>query len=198
MNADDYYVPGCFRRAASAAQRFPNAAVVYGDGFTVDGDGRLLKRVVSTTFSAKRFVYGGSLVLQQSSYYRSDAFRAIGGFKTENRTSWDAELLLDMSLRDMTLVYVSEYWSNKQKQTKTNTDSQRLAEESRKTHARYFRAVMGREKKSLDKLAAKFVFAYTLLTEPRGLLTRVSDRLRSVISNPKTKKLGQKHLAYRG
>jgi glycosyltransferase involved in cell wall biosynthesis len=198
LNADDYYLPGCFQSAAAAAQQFPNSAAVYGDGFTVDGEGRLLRRVVSTKFSAKRFVYGGALVLQQSTFYRADAFRAVGGFNTENRTSWDAELLFDMSLRNMELLHVPGYWSAFRIHSESITGSQRLAGDSRKTHARYFRAVMGREKKSLDKLAAKFVFAYTLLTEPRGLMTRVSDRLKSVISNPKTKKLGQKNLAYRG
>jgi len=179
-------------------QSHPDCDMLMGNGYKIDGSGRKTRHFIARDFSVRRFFYGGTQWLQQSTFYRADAFRAVGGFNTENRTSWDAELLFDMSLRNMELLHVLGYWSAFRIHSESITGSQRLAEESRKTHARYFRAVMGREKKSLDKLAAKFVFAYTLLTEPRGLLTRVSDRLRSVISNPKTKKLGQKHLAYRG
>jgi len=195
LNADDYYLPGCFIHAVRAAQRFPNAAAVYADGFKADQDGRILKRVVSTAFSAKRFVYGGALVLQQSTFYRADAFRAVGGFNIENRTSWDAELLFDMSLKGMQLVHVNGFWSVFRIHSQSITGSQRLAEESRKTHARYFRTVMGREKNALDRVASKLVLGYTLLTEPRGLAARVSDRFKGSMSYTKPKKLSQKNLA---
>ena len=198
LNADDILLPGSLKCVGEFFQSHPDCDMLMGNGYKIDGRGRKTRHFIARDFSVRRFFYGGTQWLQQSTFYRADAFRAVGGFNTENRTSWDAELLFDMSLRNMELLHVPGYWSAFRIHSESITGSQRLAEESRKTHARYFRAVMGREKKSLDKLAAKFVFAYTLLTEPRGLLTRVSDRLRSVISNPKTKKLGQKHLAYRG
>ena len=105
LNADDYYLDRLFD-AAVEAPGFPNAAAVYADGYKTDEEGRTHRRIISTTFSARRFVYGGSLVLQQSTFYRADAFRSVGGFNVANTTSWDAELLLEMSLRDMQLVHV--------------------------------------------------------------------------------------------
>jgi glycosyltransferase involved in cell wall biosynthesis len=177
LNADDYYLHGCFDAAVQAAQRFPKAAAVYADGYKIDEAGRRHKRVISTAFSAKKFVYGGSLVLQQSTFYRADAFRAVGGFNIANTTSWDAELLLEMSLKNMQLVHVPDFWSVFRIHSESITGSQRLAEESRRTHARYFRMVTGREKKALDRLASKAVLGYTLLTEPRGLVARISDRI---------------------
>lgn len=177
LNADDFYLPGCFRLAAEAAMRFPRAAAIYADGYKTNAEGKVMRRVVSTRFSARRFVYGSALVLQQSTFYRADAFRETGGFNVQNRTSWDAELLLQMSLRSMQLVHVPGYWSAFRVHPESITGSQRLAAESRSTHARYFRTVMGREKTSLDQMISRFVLGYTLLTEPRGLALRVADHL---------------------
>jgi glycosyltransferase involved in cell wall biosynthesis len=197
LNADDSYLPGCFRRAVQAAERFPEAAAIYADGYKADAEGRILKRVISTKFSAKRFVYGGALVLQQSSFYRAEAFRAVGGFNNENRTSWDAELLLDMSLKGLNVVHVPGFWSIFRIHPESITGSQRMAEESRKTHARYFKTVMGRDKTRLDKAAGKLVLGYTLLTEPRGLRARISDRLKNSVPNRKSSQLEQgKNLAF--
>lgn len=179
LNADDFYLPGCLREAVRNAEKFSSAAAIYGDGYTANRDGKILRRVVSTRFSAKRFVYGGVLVLQQSTFYRASAFRAVGGFNVMNKTSWDAELLLDMTLRSMQLVHVPAYWSVFRIHADSITGSQRLADESRKTHARYFQNVMGREKKPIDKAIARLALGYTLLAEPRGLLARIGDRIRS-------------------
>ena len=183
LNADDFYLPGCLRAAVQAAEKFPDAAAIYADGYKSNGEGDIVSRVVSTYFSARRFVYGGTLVLQQSTFYRRDAFRAIGGFNTRNRTSWDVELLLDMSLRSMQLVHVPGYWSVFRIHADSITGSQRLAEESRLTHARYFKKVVGREINPFDKTLAKFVLGYTLLTEPRGLAARIGDGLRRAQGN---------------
>lgn len=182
LNADDFYLPGCLQRAARVAESFPRAAAIYGDGYTANAEGKVLRRVVSTSFTPKRFVYGGVLVLQQSTFYRADAFRTVGGFNVQNRTSWDAEILLDMAMKSMRLVHVPGYWSVFRIHTESITGSQRLAEESRKTHARYFRTVMGREKRALDRVLSKFVLGYALLTQPRALMTRMGTV--SGIRNP--------------
>jgi hypothetical protein len=177
LNADDYYLPGCLREAAEAATQNPQASAIYADGYQADAEGTIGRRIISTTFNARRFVYGGALVLQQSTFYRASAFRSIGGFNVKNRTSWDAELLLDMSLRRMQLLHVAGFWSVFRIHAESITGSQRLAEESRKTHARYFKTVMGREKNLADRFAGRAMLAYTLMTEPRALVARISDRL---------------------
>jgi glycosyltransferase involved in cell wall biosynthesis len=178
LNADDLYLSGCFREASAAAEKYPDAAAIYGDGYKADARGRIKRHVVSTGFSPRRFVYGGSLVLQQSTFYRREAFRAVGGFNLRNRTSWDAEILLDMALSGMPLVHVAGYWSVFRIHLESITGSQRMAEESRKTHERHFQRVMGRGRGRLDKVVAKAVEAGSLLLEPRGTAMRILDRLR--------------------
>lgn len=177
LNADDLYLPGCLRAAMETALRHPQAAAVYADGYRSNAEGKIVGRVISTKFSPKKFVYGGALVLQQSTFYRAEAFRAVGGFNCQNRTSWDAEILLDMTRNGMRLVHVPGYWSVFRIHPESITGSQRTATESHETHARYFHEVMGREKNPIDKFAAKLFLGYTLLTEPRGLVARVRDRM---------------------
>jgi len=177
LNADDLYLPGCFRAVASAASQSSRAAAIYGDGYKANADGRIVRRVVSTDFSPRRFLYGGTLVLQQSTFYRAEAFRAVGGFNAENRISWDIEILLDMALRRMPLAHVPGYWSVFRIHPASITGSQRLAEEGRKTRARYFESIMGRPKQWFDKVAEEFVFSYSMLLEPRCTAARIWDRI---------------------
>ena len=77
----------------------------------------------------------------------------------------------------MPLVHVPGYWSVFRIHPESITGSQRLAAQSRETHARYFRTVMGRERKPLDKLARRLVTGYSLLTDPRGTMARLLDRI---------------------
>lgn len=179
LNADDLYLPGCFRSAVEVAERYPKSGAIYADGYKADARGRITRHVVSTGFSPRRFVYSGCLALQQSTFYGRDAFRAVGGFNLQNRTSWDAEILLEMALAGLRLVHVAGYWSVFRIHAESITGSQRLAEESRKTHARYFRRVMGRERTGLDKVMATGVMACSLLMEPRGTALRFLDRFRN-------------------
>lgn len=178
LNADDLYLPGCFERAVAVAQRYPRAGAIYADGYKADANGRVTRHVISTRFGPKKFVNGGSLALQQSTFYRREAFRAVRGFNVQNRTSWDAELLLEMAMAGIPLVHVAGYWSVFRIHNQSITGSQRLAEESRATHARYFQRVMGRERRRSDRWLAMAVKACSHLLEPRGTALRILDMMR--------------------
>jgi len=177
LNGDDIYLPGSFREAADAARRYPRAAAIYADGYRTDYDGRVVRRVISTTFSSWLLVNGGALVLQQSTFYRAEAFRAVGGFNVQNKANWDGEILLDMGLRKMQIVHVRGYWSVFRIHKESITGSQRLAEESRKNSARCFQTVVGRPQTSADRLLARLVFGYMSLTHPRATFFRLWDRI---------------------
>lgn len=179
LNADDLYLPGCFQKAIAAAHRHPKAGAIYADGYKADASGQITRHVISTQFSPRRFVYGGSLALQQSTFYRREAFRAVGGFNLQNHTSWDAELLLEMAMAGIPLVHEAGYWSVFRIHDQSITGSQRLAEESRKTHARYFQRVMGRKRRRADQWFATGVKMVSHLLEPRSTLLRILDRIRA-------------------
>lgn len=176
LNADDVYLPGCLSAAAKAMTLHPQSAAVYGDGYLVDEHGKCVRRAVSFPYSSRRFVYGCSFVLQQSTFYRADVFRKLGGFNKDNWTSWDAELLMDMDLAGYTLTHVAGYWSLFRIHGSSITGSQRLAAESRKNHARYFKRLTGRDRRnSLDRLLRGYTRVWARVLAPRAAAVRMID-----------------------
>lgn len=180
LNGDDLFLPGAISAAVAGARRYPDAAAIYADGYLTDGDGKVIRRAVSTGFSPWRFVYGGSFVLQQSTFYRADAFRKIGAFNRDNGTSWDIEILFDMARAGMKLKKIPGFWSIFRLHADSITGSQRLAEQSRRQHERYFKTVTGRDRKSLaDRALGAFVKQAVRLIEPRATVLRLIDAVRA-------------------
>lgn len=177
LNADDVFLPGAFAQAAQAIARHPKAGAVIGNGYLVDEHGRYLRRAISTRFSARRFVRGTAFALQQSTFYRAEAFREVGGFNLDNRTSWDAEILVDMDRAGFELVNASGYWSLFRMQPDSITVSQRSAAESARTHARYFREEFGRDATRADAVMRRVAQLTHRLSHPVATYRRLADAI---------------------
>lgn len=177
LNADDVFLPGAFADAAQHMRANPGAGAILGNGYIIDDDGRYIRRAVSTPFTARRFVQGTAFALQQSTFYRAEAFRKIGGFKLANSTSWDAELLIDMDRAGFDLVNASGYWSLFRMQPNSITVSQRYAAESLRTHQRYFREEMGRERTARDLRLKSVRQKLNRLTDPAGTAMHLRDAM---------------------
>lgn len=177
LNADDAFLDGAFAQAATAIAANPLAGAVIGSGYIVDEEGRYLRRAYSTRFSARRFVRGTAFALQQSTFYRAEAYRAVAGFNADNRTSWDAELLVDLDRAGFPLETVPGFWSLFRMQPGSITVSQRLAEESRRTHERYFRETMGRERTEQDLRLRRLRQLADRLLHPVTSLARLRDMM---------------------
>jgi glycosyltransferase involved in cell wall biosynthesis len=111
VNADDALLPHAVERAVAAFRAHPWADVVYGHGYIVDENDRLVRRFRSTRYTLWRVAYGAANVMQQATFIRSSAFYAVGGFNTENRAIWDAELLVDLALAGSRFLRVNEAWA---------------------------------------------------------------------------------------
>jgi glycosyltransferase involved in cell wall biosynthesis len=111
LNADDAYLTGAFRDVDSFFRRKPRVDVVYGDGWMIDGDGRVLRHFESTPWGLRQYLYGGVSVLQQSTFFRRAAFQRTSGFNTVNATCWDGELLVDLALTGARLFHARADWS---------------------------------------------------------------------------------------
>lgn len=177
LNADDVLLPGAIREAVATFERHPDAGIVAGHGFIVDADGKAIRRFRSAPFTPRRFVFGAGVVMQQSTFFRASAFRATDGFNVENRTSWDAELLLDMALAGVRIRVVEGYWSLFTIHADSISGSQRRADESFANHRRYFRRVMGRDRRPSDRVFFTLARIWRWLTDPRGLWERLKDKL---------------------
>ena len=175
LNSDDLYLPGALRKVSSFFERHPDTDVVTGHGYVIDGEGRPLRRFRSPPFSAYRFAYGHSYVLQQSTFFRRSAFEKAGGFNINNRTSWDGELLLKMALQGARIRVIPEYLSCFTIHEASITGSGAMVAESRRNHDRYFEMVMGRKRTHWDRSLAVFARAQKYLADPLNLLTRLLD-----------------------
>lgn len=177
INADDAYLPGAIREVVDAFQGHPEADVVYGDGYIIDAEGRPIRRFRSNLFSPVRFVYGGGVVVQQSTFFKKTAFNTVGGFNPENRSSWDAELLLRFGLAGMRFLRVRRYWSLFTTHPDSIGGSQRLYQDSKKNHRRYFKMVMGRQRCWHDRILRRLAWIQKWILDPRGFLIRLYDAL---------------------
>ena len=177
LNADDVFLPGAVRAATSAMGRHPDADVIVGHGYIVDGKGNVIRRFRSAPFTPRRFAYGAAVAMQQSTFFRASAFKATHGFNVGNRTSWDAELLLDMVLAGACVRVVKGYWSLFTIHPESISGSQRRAEESIANHERYFRKVMKRERQPMDRIGAWLARTRRWLEDPVGAWLRLCDNL---------------------
>jgi glycosyltransferase involved in cell wall biosynthesis len=177
LNADDALLPGAVREAVAVFERHPEIDIVIGHGFIVDGAGKVLRRFRSAPFTPRRFAYGAAVAMQQSTFFRASAFKATKGFNAANRTSWDAELLLDMGLAGARIRVVDAEWSLFALHAASISGSQRMADESRVNHERYFRMVMGRAPHPLDAVPRWGYRLMRWLGDPVGAWQRLSDRV---------------------
>ncbi len=111
LNADDMLQPGALARVAHAFEQHPEADVISGNGHIIDKQGLPVRRLYSDRFSLWGYLYGGVVLLQQSTFFRARAFEQAGGFNVENRTCWDGELWLDMALAGKRFQRVNGFWS---------------------------------------------------------------------------------------
>ncbi|MGI9418675.1 MAG: glycosyltransferase family 2 protein [Geminicoccaceae bacterium] len=111
LNADDVLRPGALADVAQAFEQNPGADVISGNGHIIDAEGAPVRRMYSDRFSLWGYLYGGAVLLQQSTFFRADAYHAAGGFNVDNRTCWDGELWLDMALAGRRFQRAGGFWS---------------------------------------------------------------------------------------
>ncbi|MGI9433791.1 MAG: glycosyltransferase family 2 protein [Geminicoccaceae bacterium] len=111
VNADDVLRPGALAEVAQAFHNHPEADVISGHGHLIDAEGGPIRRMYSDRFSLWGYLYGGVVLLQQSTFFRARAFETAGGFNVGNRTCWDGELWLDMALAGRRFCRTNRFWS---------------------------------------------------------------------------------------
>ena len=107
INADDLLLPGALARVA-AAFADPAVDVVLGNGVVIDDTDRHIRNAQSSRFSRVAYGHGAMTFIQQGCFFRAEAFARVGGFNAANRTSWDAELLIDMAVAGARIVNIPD------------------------------------------------------------------------------------------
>ncbi len=93
-------------------------------------------------------------MLQASTFFRRTIFDRAGGFRPENRVSWDGELFLEMALAKGNFAIVDEFWSGYRIHSESITGSKTNTIRIMQSHDAIFERVMGREPRKYDRLIA--------------------------------------------
>jgi glycosyltransferase involved in cell wall biosynthesis len=175
LNADDILLPGALNRVAAWFREEPRADVIYGNALLVDEEERVLRRMLSTRWSHLAYVYGSCNVAQQATFMRSSAFRAVHGFNEANRTCWDGELLVEMSLNRARFSRRQDTIGGFRLHRNSITGSGRLREAIGSDGRRIFRRVMGRPHVALDGAIASAMRIWKVMSHPIDTLIKVLE-----------------------
>jgi glycosyltransferase involved in cell wall biosynthesis len=111
LNSDDEVAPGAFREAAALFEKNPQTDVVYGNGVMIDANGAVGRKLYSSMLFAPRLYASGlAVVVQQSTFVRTEALRAVGGFNPSNRTCWDGESFLALAVSGARFMRTWRFW----------------------------------------------------------------------------------------
>lgn len=140
LNADDSYLPQALTAVEAALGSRPNVDVLLASVIRKEhGKTRLLH---SDPFSLARYANGFATVLQQGTFIRRRPGLNIF-FNPDNRTCWDAELLVDLALQKATFDRVRVPVAVFNVHSDSITGSQRLRHQYRKDAARLATKCLG-------------------------------------------------------
>jgi glycosyltransferase involved in cell wall biosynthesis len=152
VNADDLLLPHAASAAVKTLENDPSLDVVYGDGYIVDAQTRLVRRERSDRFSIRRHAYGIATVVQQSTFIRRRAVLTVSGYNASNRTCWDGELLLELGLAGSKMRHVDDVWAMFRLHPDSISGSQRAKRQYDADRHRLFERALGRPWRGSDRL----------------------------------------------
>lgn len=173
LNSDDMFLPDAFARVAAWFRRYPDTDVICGNGYVIDAEGTLVRRVFSDRMNLRAVAYGASVAIQPSTFFRPRVFRAAGGFNLANRSNWDGELVIDMALAGARFRNVPDFLSCYRVYAESITGSARMAAAHEQYEDRMFRKILGRERSRFDGVASAWYRVAKHLGNPRAAYERV-------------------------
>lgn len=159
LNSDDVLLPGALTQVAKAFNLSSQTDVISGHGIVVDANGKEIRRIYSDRFNRIMAAYGACILVQPSTFFRSELFSRIGGFNIENRSNWDGELFIDMSLHQARFKTISCMLSQYRIHSDSITGSAKLHELHALHRARMFNKVFRRSQTRSDRVM-RFLLTY--------------------------------------
>lgn len=108
INADDFVLPGKLKYLCEAWRENPEADILLGSAWMVDGDGGPAREMVAAPLDRGALRRQTGVLVQQGFSFRMDRFREAGGFNALNRTCWDYELAVRMIMRGAGTILLPE------------------------------------------------------------------------------------------
>lgn len=172
LNADDVLLPGSVRQAVECLKSNNSVDVVYGNSLITDENDRILRKAYSDRFSLFMRAYGKCSIMQPSTFFKSSAFKTIGGFNPKNRSNWDGELFTDMALANAKFMRVPYFWSCYRIQPQSITGTGKLDQQIHQHYRRMFEKIMQRKPLYIDSLFGVVLRFVRYLLNPRDVFER--------------------------
>jgi len=150
LNADDVYLPGAVKRAATFLDQHPEVAAVYSDGHIIDAEGRPLNRWQGREFSLKALALGDCFICQPTIFMRREALEKVGWLDEDLHYTMDYDLWLRLGLR-FRLGYMQEPAARFRLHPASKTSAHMMA-------------FHGERLRSLDRLFAESSLPHDVLT----------------------------------
>jgi len=174
LNSDDILMPGSLQLVSDFFQRHPDCDMAMGNGYKIDGEGRKTRHFRARDFTAKRYVYGGTQWLQQSTFVRAGAYLRSPKFNTENRTCWDGELFVNIASQGAKVGYIDADLAGFRIHGKSISGSGQLNAQYKRDCRRIFRQIRGHDWSAMDEMLR-------LLYRMEGMLIRIGWGVRGVV-----------------
>lgn len=173
LNSDDLLMPGSLQQVANFFKEHPECSIAMGNGHKIDGEGRTIGKIIARDHTVRRHLYGGTRWLQQSTFFRREAYLRSPKFNIENRTCWDSELILNMICQRAKVGYIDSDLSAFRIHNSSISGSGRMFEIYEQDLMRMFRQVKGREWGLGDE-------AWKFLYRVEGLMLRTRYGIRNL------------------
>lgn len=173
LNSDDILYPGAVPEAVRFFSNHPEVDVVSGHAKVIGSDDRVLRLTYSDRMSVRRYVYGGVVLIQPSTFFRRKAFEEAGGFNSANRVSWDGELFLGMACAGCKFGRSDRIWSGYRLHEESITATKRLQQTDREVFDRLFQQVIGRPRSAWDAKLELLYRTWKHFANPRDTVERI-------------------------
>ena len=136
LNADDYFLPDCFKTIASVYQENKDASFIFGDGYRVDIN-RTIKAGFfpdnDVRFNERALTYGLNYILQPSAFINRECIRRINYLNEELHYGMDSDLWMRL-VKISSPVAINSFLSCSREygETKTSMGAFKRVEELRK------------------------------------------------------------------
>jgi len=156
VNADDLLFPGSLRLVGEFFESHAECDILMGNGYIIDAKGRRIRHCRARDFTARRFFYGGSRWLQQSTFFRAQIFHNSPKFNPENRTCWDGELFVNLATLGARIEYINADLAGFRIHDASISGSGKMNEQYGQDQRRIFRQVHRHEWRTTDELLRIF------------------------------------------
>lgn len=173
LNADDLLFPGSLSRIAEFFEINPECDMVMGNGYVVDGSGRRVRHISARDFTVRRYLYGGTSWMQQSTFFRRELFLRSSKFNLANRTCWDGELFLSMANLGARIGYVNQDLSAFRIHASSISGSGTNRDAYSKDCRRVFHQIIGRQWTTRDELL-RFLY------RTEGFVRRIGSKIKAL------------------